>query len=102
MPRIVVLVLALFVLWRVVSALGRRSASRGLGADSYSRFHPRQRRRRSAEGGGLGASDQEELVECTQCGAYVPRMTATVGGAGGETRCASCRGESRGGGRDEA
>jgi hypothetical protein len=102
MPRIVFFVLALFVLWRVVSALGRRSASSGLGADSYSRFHPRQRRRRMAGDGPRSADQAEELVGCVQCGTYVPVVTAAAGGADGETRCGRCRSETRDGGRDAA
>jgi hypothetical protein len=78
MPRIVFIVLALFVLWRVLASLGKRRAAGGLGADSYSRFSPRQRRRR------LDLDDPaeptpEELLRCAECGTYIPSGRVLVG-----------------------
>lgn len=72
MPRIVFFVLALFVMWRVLSSLGKRRASGGLGADSYSRFSPQQRRRRIDLENDSPDPSPEELSECAQCGTYVP------------------------------
>jgi hypothetical protein len=87
MSRIVVIVLALFVVWRLLSALGKRASSRGLGADSYSRFSPEQRRRRAEQ----RPSGPEELLECAACGTFVPRGRA-VPGAGDRLYCSTtCR-----------
>jgi hypothetical protein len=72
MPRIIIFVLALFVMWRVLSSLGKRRASGGLGADSYSRFSPQQRRRRMDLENDSPNPSPEELAECAQCGIYVP------------------------------
>jgi hypothetical protein len=91
MPRIVFFVLALFVLWRVLSALGKRSASAGLGADSYSRFHPQQRRRRMNADEAPGFEAREELVKCVQCGTYVPMERALEGEVERDFRCRPCR-----------
>jgi len=102
MPRIVFFVLALFVLWRVLSSLGKRRASGGLGADSYSRFSPQQRRRRRDLERDPPNPSPVELSECAHCGTYVP-----VGGtflAEGETFFCGvkCRQAHRNGGSNEA
>jgi hypothetical protein len=95
MPRIVFFVLLLFVLWRVLSALGKRRSSSGLGADSYSRFHPRQRRRRREMDATERSSKPEELLKCLSCGTYVPSERAIVG-EGDHVFCSqSCHDELR-------
>ena len=66
MPRIVFFVLALFELWRLLSAIGKRCSSAGLGADSYSRYHPRQRRRRMGLDDTSPTEHPEELFRCVQ------------------------------------
>ena len=76
MPRIVFFVLALFVMWRLLSSLGRRRASSDLGADSYSRFSPQQRRRRMDLENDPPNPSPEELSECAHCGTYVPAGSA--------------------------
>jgi hypothetical protein len=87
MSRIVVVVLALFVLWRLLSAVGKRASSRGLGADSYSRFSPEQRRRRT----GQRPRGPEELLQCSSCGTFVPRGRA-LPAADGDIFCSpECR-----------
>jgi hypothetical protein len=75
MSRIVLAVLALFVVWRLLSALGKRFVSQGLGADSYSRFSPNQRRRRAER----RSPGPEELLECSACGTFVPSGRALPG-----------------------
>lgn len=86
MQRVLILVLALFVLWRVLRALGKRTADTGLGADSYSRFSPQQRRRRRGAGGDPPGAEPEELVACASCGTFVPRGRALIGD-GNEVYC---------------
>jgi len=72
MQRILFIVLVLFVVWRLLGALGKRVASSGLGADSYSRFAPRQRRRRKEQSRENADRHPEELVPCLGCGTFVP------------------------------
>jgi hypothetical protein len=87
MSRIVLVVLALFVVWRLLSALGKRVVSQGLGADSFSRFSPNQRRRRAEQ----GDPGPEELLECATCGTFVPTGRA-LPGADRRVYCsAACR-----------
>jgi hypothetical protein len=95
MTRIVFVVVALFVLWRVLSAIGKRASATGLGADSYSRFHPRQRGRRINLEDRPVQSAPEELLKCRQCGTYVPSGRALKGG-GVDVFCSqACRDEHR-------
>ena len=102
MPRIVFFVLALFVLWRLLSAIGKRGSSTGLGADSYSRFHPRQRRRRMDLDDAPPTGRPEELFRCVQCGTYVPDGRALTG-EGDDVFCSeSCRREHRTEGHSDA
>ena len=72
MSRIVFLVLALFVVWRVLSSLGKRAAAAGHGADSYSRFSPRKRRHRLDERSEAVDRGPQVLVPCSGCGTFVP------------------------------
>jgi len=91
MPRIVFFVFALFLMWRVLSALGKRRSAGGLGADSYSRFSPRQRRRRLDLDNEEEQHPPEELSECRYCGTYVPRGRA-LPGKGDDVFCTrNCR-----------
>ena len=48
MQRIIIIVALLYVLWRVLAALGRRTAASGKGAEDFSRFNARSRDRRRA------------------------------------------------------
>lgn len=102
MARIVFFVLALFVLWRLLSAMGKRGTSAGLGADSYSRYHPRERRRRMDIEDSSPPDTLEELFRCVQCEIYVPNGRALIG-EGDDVFCSqSCRYEHRAEGRDDA
>ena len=92
MQRIVFIVLALFVIWRVLSSLGKRTSAGGLGADSFSRFSPRQRGRRLNLDPDPSITTPEELLQCSGCGTFVPRARA-LPGEGGDFFCNQrCRG----------
>jgi hypothetical protein len=80
LQRIVLIILALYALWRILTAWGRRLGREGPGADSYSRFNPDRRRQRTGRRSD-GPSSPEQLVACSQCGTYVPtRRALTVSG----------------------
>lgn len=84
MSRVAILVLVLFVVWRLLSGLGRRVAQQGHGADSYSRYAPQDRARRRSE-------PPEPLVCCAACGTYLPAGRA-LPVAGGTHVCSdACR-----------
>jgi hypothetical protein len=102
MPRIVFFVLALFVLWRLLSAIGKRGSSTGLGADSYSRYHPRQRRRRMGLDDTSPPGRPEELLRCVQCGTYVPDGRALTDEEDDVFCSESCRHEHRAEGHSDA
>lgn len=93
MPRIVFIVLALFVMWRVLSALGKRRVSDGFGADSFSRFSPRERGRRRSVDHDRSVESPEELIRCAQCGTYVPRGRVLPDESGGAFCGPPCRNE---------
>ena len=90
LQRILLVVLVLFVLWRLLVAYGRRLGRTGHGADSYSRFSPRDRRRRRDWAAG---SEQrpDELVRCGHCGTYVPSRRALGSGTGAVFCSSECR-----------
>lgn len=81
LQRIAVICLVLFVIWRLLAALGRRG--QGAGADSYSRFSPEARRRRRA-----GAAGSNRLVACAGCEAMIPEDRA-LSVSGGRFACGS-------------
>jgi len=93
MPRVVLIVLALFVLWRLLSAIGKQRSSAGLGADSYSRFHPRERRRRMDLEDASPSVAPEDLFRCVQCGTYVPDRRVLIGEEDDVFCSQSCRHE---------
>ncbi len=70
MQRIIIIVAVLYVLWRVLTAFGRRTAASGKGAEDFSRFNARSRDRRRA------AKERQatnvELIACARCGTFVP------------------------------
>jgi hypothetical protein len=81
LQRLLLVVLILFVVWKILVAWGRRLMRSAPGAASFSRFQRidrSQRRRRS----GAAASKPEELAACAGCGTYVPagRMVVTEDG----------------------
>ena len=57
LQRILIVVLILFVVWRLLAMWGRRMRGAQPGADSYSRFNPQQRRQRR-DGKDLDATRQ--------------------------------------------
>ena len=91
MTRFLFFVVVLFLLWRVLLALGRRAARRSPGADSYSRFSPERRRARRQ----VAEDAREELVACTVCGTYVPTRRALPAGDGDVVCSAACRERAR-------
>lgn len=70
MQRIIIIVAVLYVLWRVLTAMGRRSAASGRGAEDFSRFNARSRDRRRAAKERQAAN--VELIACAHCGTLVP------------------------------
>lgn len=99
MQRILLVVAVLLLVWRVLAAIGRRLVERAPGADSFSRYAPgARRRRRQASGGAAGAV--EELVECAECGTFIPAGRA-LGVADGRSFCShDCRERAVGGAAD--
>ena len=79
MQRILLLVVVLLVAWRILAAIGRRMSENTPGADSFSRFSPEARRRRT-QWSGDGRETVEELVECVSCGTFVPTGRALSSG----------------------
>lgn len=70
MQRIIIIVAVLYVLWRVLGAMGRRSAAAGQGAEDFSRFNVRSKdRRRAAK---ARQAEDVELIPCAHCQTLVP------------------------------
>lgn len=70
MQRIIIIVAVLYLLWRVLAAMGRRTVSSGKGAEDFSRFNARSRDRRRAAKEKQAAN--VELIACAHCGTFVP------------------------------
>jgi len=70
MQRIVIIVAVLYLLWRVLAAMGRRTVESGKGAEDFSRFNARSRDRRRAAKERQAAN--VELIACSHCGTFVP------------------------------
>jgi hypothetical protein len=88
MQRIAIVICVLFIVWRVLSAYGKRLRREGAGADDFSRFSARRRdrlrRMRSME-------KERTLIACSVCGTYVP-MDRVVNGEEGQVFCGEeCR-----------
>ena len=80
MQRIIIIVAVLYILWRVLAALGRRSVAEGKGAEDFSRFSGRSRvRRRDAR---ERQTTNVELIACAQCGTLIPADRALASGEG--------------------
>jgi hypothetical protein len=90
MYRILLIVVVLLVVWRVLATIGRRLSERAPGADSFSRFSPEARRRRR-QWSGEQAGGVEELVECVQCGTFVPAGRALTAANRGSCCSEECR-----------
>ncbi len=70
MQRIIIIVAVLYVLWRLVTAIGRRSVASGKGAEDFSRFNARSRdRRRAAK---ERQAENVDLIACAHCGTFIP------------------------------
>jgi hypothetical protein len=90
--RILLIVVVLFIIWKVASAFGKRMSRQSAGADDFSRFSARRRdHRRRMRTAARGA--QEELVECARCATCVPVGRALVAGDGRVYCSESCRDE---------
>ncbi len=74
MRRLLIIIAALYVVWRVLGIIGKRVRRATAGADSFSRFSAR-RKSRSLEG-------DEPLVPCARCGIHVPSSRTVRGGSG--------------------
>ncbi len=80
MQRIIIIVVVLYVLWRVLTAMGRRTAASGKGAEDFSRFNARSRdRRRAAK---ERQAENVELIACAHCGTFIPTDRALTSGDG--------------------
>lgn len=87
MQRILIVVIVLYVIWRVLHSWGRRMARGARGAEDYSKFSARRRGRETP-------SDNEELVGCATCGTLIPAGRALGDGRG--AYCSeSCRAAAR-------
>lgn len=80
MQRIIIIVAVLYVLWRVLAAMGRRTAASGKGAEDFSRFNARSRdRRRAAK---ERQAENVELIACAHCGTFIPTDRTLTSGEG--------------------
>jgi hypothetical protein len=90
MQRTLIVVIVLYLIWRVLHAYGRRMARRAASAEDYSRFSARRRGRQVAADGD-GQQPDEELVACRACGTCVPGHRVVVGGDGRPFCSDTCR-----------
>jgi hypothetical protein len=91
MQRILLLVIVLFLVWRVLATVGRRLSREAAGADDFSRFSARRRdRRRRMEK--TGDTSEEELVECAGCDTYFPATRVVISRDGRRFCSETCRG----------
>ena len=74
MQRIIIIVAVLYLLWRVLTAMGRRSVASGKGAEDFSRFNARSRDRRRA-----AKERQATNVELIACAHVRYRMVLPEG-----------------------
>ena len=86
--RVLVVVVLLYVAWRLLSARGRRNQEQAPGADSYSRFSPQARRRRHEVRAEVAES--QRLVPCDACGTLVPESRVLAVGVGRHACGADC------------
>jgi hypothetical protein len=87
LQRILIVVMVLFVVWRLLAAWGRRMRGAQPGADSYSRFNPQQRRQRRDQ----FREPPESLVACDVCGTMIPSGRALSAGDGATVCGPACR-----------
>ena len=74
--RIALIVLVLFILWRLLTAVGKRLVRDSAGAEDFSRFSARRRDRRDRFRP-KGGTRNDELVECAGCASWVPSSRAS-------------------------
>lgn len=70
MQRIIIIVAVLYVLWRLLAAIGRRTVESGKGAEDFSRFNARSRDRRRATK--ERQATNVDLIACGHCETLVP------------------------------
>lgn len=100
MQRIIIIVAVLYLLWRVLTAWGRRTAASGRGAEDFSRFSARSRdRRREAK---ERQAANVELIACARCGTFVPVDRALTSGEGVVCCSRDCVAALEGGSADRA
>lgn len=87
MEKLLLIVVVLYVVWRVLHSQGRHLLRTSRGADDFGRLSRDPRRRRDEEPAHGG-----RLVVCDRCGVVVPEA-ATVIASGGGRLCESCAGE---------
>jgi hypothetical protein len=83
MQRILILVAVLLLIWRFLAARTKRMAKTAAGADDFSRFSFRSRQRRQRQ----QRERADELLECANCGTYVPAERALRSGDDGQVFC---------------
>ncbi len=78
LQRVLIIVLALYLIWRMLSAKGKRVHKSAAGAEDFSKFSGRSRERRMRQ----QRQRTEQLLPCSTCGTFVPSERAL--GDGGE------------------
>lgn len=76
LQKVLIVIAALYIVWRLLTARGRRMADTGAGADDFSRFSYRSRKRRQRQ----QRQRAEELLQCAACGTYIPAERALTAG----------------------
>lgn len=72
MRRIVLLVAFLYLVWRILSSWGKKMNARARGAEHFSRFTPKHKKRQKK-------AEAEELLLCSVCGTHVPASSLVEG-----------------------
>ncbi len=86
MRRFLFFVIILYVVWRVLSIVGRRMERSSRGASRFSRFD-----HRGPGGVGNGRPQGEKLVPCQRCGTLLPASRALPGTRGAFYCSDDCR-----------
>jgi hypothetical protein len=92
--RIVLIVVVLFIAWRILSSRGKRMMRSAPGADDFSRFSFRRKERRLRR----QRENASQLVPCAGCGVFVPVERAVAAGDGALYCSDACRDEAEAGG----
>ncbi len=91
LQRIALVVAVLYVVWRILSAYGRKLGRTTDGADRFSRFSRRERDRWARADGAEQAPPREELVACAACGTMIPASRARLSSDGRRVCSEGCR-----------